>query len=130
VSKKKGIRRVLLVVAILLVGIGVTAYTNIQGINSEVKSIQVQNIDLSKVRDGVYTGEYYFKDIVSAKVEVTVKDNKILNIALVEHKNGLGGKAESITNSVISAQSLDVDVVSGATASSTIILKAIEDAFK
>jgi uncharacterized protein with FMN-binding domain len=129
VSKKNGIRRVLLVVAILLVGIGVTAYTNIQEISEEVKSIQIQNIDLSNVRDGVYTGEYSFKDLVGAKVKVTVKDNEISNITLVEHKNGLGKKAESITDSVIGAQSLEVDVVSGATASSTIILKAIENAF-
>jgi len=39
----------------------------------------------------------------------------------------LGGKAESIVDDVIAKQSLDVDVVTGATYSSSTILKAIED---
>lgn len=129
-SKKNRIKRVLIIVTAILIGVGFTSYTNIQGINEEVKSIQIQNIDLSKVDDGVYIGEYSFKDLVKAKVKVTVKDNEISNITLVEHKNGLGKKAEAITDSVIGAQSLEVDVVSGATASSTIILKAIENAFR
>jgi len=49
--------------------------------------------------------------------------------AIIEHFNGRGEKAEAIIPRVIEAQSLDVDVVSGATGSSKAILKAIEDAF-
>jgi uncharacterized protein with FMN-binding domain len=46
----------------------------------------------------------------------------------VKHVNGQGKPAEVITEKVIETQSLQVDVVSGATYSSKVILKAIENA--
>lgn len=49
-------------------------------------------------------------------------------IDLVKHNHGKGASAEIITDKVTEAQSLDVDIVSGATSSSKVILKAIEDA--
>jgi uncharacterized protein with FMN-binding domain len=55
-------------------------------------------------------------------------NHKIEYIELVKHKNGRGGPAEIIPIKVVEAQSLDVDIVSGATSSSKVILKAIENA--
>jgi uncharacterized protein with FMN-binding domain len=49
---------------------------------------------------------------------------------LVKHRNGRGAAAEAITGKVISAQSLKVDTISGATMSSKVILLAIESALK
>lgn len=51
-------------------------------------------------------------------------------IKIIEHENGLGSKAEKIVDDVISRQSLKVDAVSGAAASSKCIIKAIEDALQ
>jgi uncharacterized protein with FMN-binding domain len=61
-------------------------------------------------------------------VVVTVKDHAISTIQLTEHNNGQGQPAERITDDVLAAQTLDVDVVAGATYSSKVILKAIETA--
>lgn len=51
-------------------------------------------------------------------------------IKIIEHENGLGSKAEKIVDDVISRQSLKVDAVSGASASSKCIIKAIENALQ
>ena len=56
------------------------------------------------------------------------KQEKISNINILEHKNERGTPAEIIPKKVVDAQSLKVDVVSGATNSSKVILKAIENA--
>lgn len=92
-----------------------------------VKDISISDIDLENVGDGVYTGEYSAPP-VSVAVQVTVTNNKIVDIEILRHDNGLGSKAEKITDKIIGQQSLDVDAVSGATLSSVCILKAVENA--
>jgi uncharacterized protein with FMN-binding domain len=82
---------------------------------------------LSKTNDGVYSGSYKVFPVV-AEVKVTVKNHKISNIELVKHENGKGSSAEILPGKVVEAQSLDVDIISGATYSSKVILKAIENA--
>ncbi|MGL6200725.1 MAG: FMN-binding protein [Lachnospiraceae bacterium] len=91
------------------------------------KDINIQTTDAAGVSDGTYTGSYEIES-VKVSVQVTVADEKITDITILEHQNGLGGKAESIIDQVIENQSLEVDAVSGATASSKTILKAIENA--
>jgi len=114
----------LIIIAILflnLVNCGFIKYKR------EVKKISVGSIDLSKIKDGNYRGEYDLK-YVKAVVNVKVKDNKIISIDLVEHKNAKGGKAKIIPDRVVKNQTLQVDMVTGATNSSKVILKAIENA--
>ena len=65
---------------------------------------------------------------IYAKVEVTVKDKAITNIALIEHMNGKGKPAERIIDDIVKQQSVAVDTVSGATNSSKVIMKAVENA--
>ncbi|AOT70729.1 FMN-binding protein [Geosporobacter ferrireducens] len=127
-------KKVLTIVLILTLGLSAAFYvglqTKLKEFREEISKIEIQEIDLSKIADGIYQGEYYVNDLVGAVVNVTVKNNKIAAINFVEHKNGKGKKAERITDSVINGQSLQVDVISGATGSSTIILKAIENALE
>jgi uncharacterized protein with FMN-binding domain len=61
---------------------------------------------------------------------VTINNHKITGIELVKHNHGQGAPAEVITGKVVEAQTLEVDIVSGATYSSKVILKAIENALK
>lgn len=89
--------------------------------------VVIGDIDLSKVKDGTYEGGYDAR-IISANVSVTVKDGKMTDIRLLEHKNDRGGPAEEVVDEILKEQSLDVDVVSGATNSSKTILKAVENA--
>ena len=46
----------------------------------------------------------------------------------MEHVNGQGSGAERIPATVVEKQTLQIDMVSGATYSSKVILKAIENA--
>lgn len=94
-----------------------------------VQNIYVSMPGLSDIQDGDYIGEYSITP-VHVKVEVSVSDHQITNIAILQHDNGLGSKAESIVNDVVKEQSLDVDAVSGATVSSKCILKAVENAIE
>lgn len=92
-----------------------------------IKEISVSKVDLLKVKDGNYSGTFDALEI-AAEVNVTVKKHEIVDIKLVKHKNERGKKAEIIPERVVKAQSLQVDTVSGATNSSKVILKAIENA--
>lgn len=94
-----------------------------------VNGIVIDKVDLSKVEDGNYTGDFDAKAI-AAEVKVMVKNHSIVDIKLVKHRNGKGKEAEVIPGKVVQAQSLQVDTVSGATNSSKVILKAIEKALK
>lgn len=93
----------------------------------QLKNLQINDVDLSSIPDGTYMGTYETFPI-KAQVEVTVKDHKIEAIHILEHKTGKGQGAEAIPSKVIEAQSLEVDVIAGASHSSKIILKAIENA--
>ncbi len=95
----------------------------------DVAAITFEDINLSEIPDGKYIGSCNV-NFIYAKVEVTMKAGAIVDIFLLEHKNGNGkGKpAESIIADIIKKQSLTVDAVSGATNSSKVIKKAIENA--
>lgn len=59
---------------------------------------------------------------------MTVANHAITDIKITRHKCGKGKPAESIVDDVIAKQTTKVDAVSGATGSSIVILKAIENA--
>ncbi|MCL1809131.1 MAG: FMN-binding protein [Clostridiales bacterium] len=96
-------------------------------LKTTLASLQVSTPDIGELHDGVYKGAYDGR-LVSAKVTVTIIDGLITSITIDEHKNGRGTPAEIIIDNVISAQSLEVDTITGATQSSKVILKAIEEA--
>lgn len=92
-----------------------------------VKEITFGNVDITDVPNGVYVGEYDV-DFVYAKIEVTVQNGVITNIDILEHKNGRGSPAEVVVDRIVAEQKIEVDAVSGATNSSTVIKKAVENA--
>jgi uncharacterized protein with FMN-binding domain len=125
-KKKKTLWFVLGVIGFLVIsGSLFMAYTQDQ-LNTLSKT-PVKTIDLASISDGTYTGSYSSFP-VSVTLEVTVNDHQITQITILKHDNGQGKPAEAIVNTVIEAQSLQVDVVSGATYSSKVILKALEKA--
>lgn len=94
-----------------------------------VKNLVVGEVVLSRVSDGTYEGGCDV-GFISARVEVTVQDGKMTDIALLEHKNERGAPAETIIGDMVAAQRIDVDAVTGATNSSTVLKKAVEDALQ
>lgn len=123
---KKVILFVVIFIAVVIAA-GSIVVSNLEKNLDELTTMEIKDVDLSKVKDGTFTG-YYQVLPVDAKVEVTVENHVIKNIKLVEHGNGKGQAAEVIPQMVVEAQSLDVEAVSGATYSSMVILKAIEKA--
>lgn len=119
-------------VCIMVLAIGIIGgnyLISVQKYKTIIKELKISNVDLSKVHDGTYTGSCDAIE-VAAKVSVTVKDHKIVDIILLKHKNEKGKPAEVIPGKVLKAQSLQVDTISGATNSSKVILKSIENALK
>lgn len=96
-------------------------------IGDDLKALRTEGIDLTNVKDGQYEGKQD-TSLVKVTVLVTVKDRAITDIRITRHVNGKGKKAEAIAEDVIAKQTTKIDVVSGATGSSMVILKAIENA--
>jgi len=83
-----------------------------------------------KINDGVYEGSYR-GGLNKASVRVTIKDKTIFNIEIAEHQALKGKKAElPILERIIETQSTRVDVVSGATNSSRVIMNAVQKAIE
>lgn len=99
----------------------VTAY------RKAIAGISISDVTIPAIPNGTYIGECNV-DLIYAKVQVTVQDGKIIDITLLKHKNGHGAAAEAIPDKIISEQRIDVDAISGATNSSKVIEKAIENA--
>ncbi len=79
--------------------------------------------DLSSIADGTYTGSHR-SGLVSATVEIAVENHVITAFVIKKHRCGKGRPAEAVAGRVLEQQTLEVDAVSGATASSRVILKA------
>lgn len=94
-----------------------------------VRETTFDEIDITNVSDGSYIGEYDV-DFIYAKAEVTVENGKIASINILEHKHERGKSAETVIAKIIEEQKIDVDAVSGATNSSIVIKKAVENALK
>lgn len=123
---------ILSVLAAVLIVCAIGVYSIVSSLKQEVNQIEtmtIEDVDLSKVPDGTYTGSCT-TTLVSAKVSVTVKGHEITQIELLEHNNGKGSAAETIPDEVVRTGSLQVDAVSGATHSSKVILKAIQNALQ
>lgn len=129
--KKMKITIIMIIVLILMVGgiFGINYLNRVKKYQDKVANTKINDIDISKKENGEYFGEYDV-DLVAAKVKVNIKDGKIDDIELINHKTDKGKKAEKIIDTVVEKNSLKVDTVSGATNSSKVILKAIEKALE
>ena len=113
----------------------------------ETKTSEQKEETGGEAKDGTYEGTFKgMNDDV--KVKVTLKDKKIESIEVVEHSEtpGIGGELKDIDGNVrqvglkipvtdipkeiVESQSLNVDNITGATASSVAVKKAVEVALK
>ena len=115
---------VLLVIGLFAGGIYLKSISDYK---AKVDALTFDEIDLTKVEDGVYEGQCD-TGVVRARVQVTVRDHRLESIELLEHENGRGAPAEAILDQMVEEQTTAVDAVSGATCSSKVIRKAVENA--
>lgn len=92
-------------------------------------SLTYEKVDMGNAKDGTYEGQAN-AGLVQVKLNVKVRDGAISQIGILEHKCGLGKKAEAITQAMVSQNTFAVDAVSGATLSSEAIKSAVSKALK
>jgi len=100
--------------------------------STRFSEIQAVLPDMQYKPDGTYRGNYDLSGTpVKVTLDVTVQHGNISGINIVQHFcSPIGKKAEKIVDRIIEEQSLGIDAISGATASSKAILKAVEDALR
>lgn len=129
-KRKKVVLYILTFILLLASFLVVTNYDDIVDLinyKKTIQELQIGDVDLSSIPDGQFTG-YFDAKLVKVEALVTVENHKITEIKLLQHVNGRGENAEVMPQRIIQAQSLQVDVVTNATASSKVILKAVENA--
>ena len=116
------------VVLVILLG-GFTLFFLMSQQISRLGKMGFGQVDIAAVPDGIYQGSAS-ATLVQAQVEVFVQQGHIQDIKLLAHRHGPGHGAESLVASMIQANSLDVDSISGATASSLVVKAAVLEALK
>lgn len=129
ISKKKTVLFAIMFLSLVGFVLGILYLKSVADYKQAVRETTFEDINISDIPDGVYVGEYDV-DLIYAKVEVTVQNGEITNINILEHRHERGKTAEVITDSIVEEQKIDVDAISGATNSSTVIKKAVENALK
>jgi uncharacterized protein with FMN-binding domain len=131
VDKRKGWQQtaILVLVVSLIMTIFMIRSANrfMKELDQAYANLVINDVDLSQIPDGDYSGSFDLR-IVAADVNVEVQNGRIESIEIVRHSHGRGAAGEAVTERVLQTQSLAVDAVSGATMSSKVILKAIENA--
>jgi len=120
----------LLIIALIAASVGILGFVLLRNIESnfkELTNMTFADINLDKIPDGSYFGSFSTFP-VAADVEVVVRNNEIVEVIILKHNHGRGSDAEVVSDRVVAFQSLKVDTVTGATFSSLVILKAVEDA--
>ena len=102
-------------------------YMDYAAYRAAVADIHLSGIDFSHISDGTYTGAYD-AGYIYAEVQVTLTDGSISGITLLSHENERGTAAEEVLAVITDTQNLPVDAVTGATCSSLVLQKAVENA--
>jgi len=111
---------IIIIVFVIIVGGGYFAAS--RGL-SEMQELVIKDVSPGEVADGVYTGEFN-QYRWSYRVNVTVQKGKIMDIQF----DNDGTLEQELVERIITKQSLDVDINTGATVNSKAFLKAVETA--
>ncbi|MDI6831661.1 MAG: hypothetical protein QME88_10045 [Actinomycetota bacterium] len=129
-GRRRAVLRMSLALAVLVVVAGLMSGIYAWRFLAAARELTVGDIDPSGLPDGVYTGSHSFFH-VKAAVEVEVEGGRVKAIALIDAgrmAEETREDIEGIFERVVSAQSLDVDLESGASVSKKVSLKAVESA--
>lgn len=124
---KAGTKRTLKIMAAIVGAIVVIVFALSLKMNSDLRNLAFSETRMDHIPDGWYLGKAE-TTFTKAEVEVAVRDHRIISISILKHDNGFGEKAEMIVEEMIRMNTHEVDVVSGATASSIVIRCAVSDA--
>ncbi|MEA4882483.1 MAG: FMN-binding protein [Clostridia bacterium] len=124
----KVVLKVVLGVAIVLVALRLGGAIFLKSGLEAGRNLPIGVLDFSKLKDGVYTGRHQ-AGRWSNEVKVTVSSGRVTDIRILRGIRFATPKfAEDVVRSIMEAQSLQVDTVSGATITTKAYLKAVENA--
>lgn len=127
--KKQTVRAALLGALACCAVLGAAYFWSVHDYQRTVAAMTFQEPELAAIPDGTYTGTCDVR-FIRASVAVTVRNGRIERIDLLEHKNGHGQPAEAVLDEITAEQQVDVDAVTGATNSSSVLKKAVENALE
>jgi|LAHU01.1.fsa_nt_gb uncharacterized protein with FMN-binding domain len=123
---KKWLLIIGIIVGVFIIGMFYYAMAGMQ----EIKEMVITDIDLSQVKDGVYTGEFK-GNRWSNTVEVSVEGHKITEVKILDDVGiPIPEISKKLIESIKEKQSLNVDAISQATINTKAYLKSIENALK
>lgn len=117
---------VLIGVGVFLLLVTVGGFVRYQSV-LELRRLPISGVTAQGVSDGTYIASYG-NDVMFTTLAVTVRQGRIADIVIQEPRQGLGKAGAQMVAVVLSAQSTGVDTVTGATATSKLLLKAVEQA--
>jgi uncharacterized protein with FMN-binding domain len=113
--------------AVIIIAVYMAFYmAKLGSYRDKVGSIALSGVDIAAVPGGTYEGEYD-AEFVYVKVRVTVADGAITGIDCLSNKTAAGSRRKDHRRHC-AEQRIDVDAVSGATSSSHVIKKAVDNA--
>ncbi len=89
----------------------------------QMEKLDFSAADPAAMADGRYRG-HAGALLVKADVEVTIRAGRIARVDIARHDNGMGAPAEAVAQAMVALNTVDVDAVAGATASSLVIKAA------
>ena len=121
-----------LVVVAVLAAAGGFGWSRLMKEHKEARSLPLNAVDFSKLKDGTYHGAYaggMYKWRAN-ECDVTVTNGQVTAIQLVGSKDpgSKNTQHETLYDRVIQAQSLQVDTITSATLTSKAWLQAVENA--
>jgi uncharacterized protein with FMN-binding domain len=122
---------ILLAVLTILGSAGMYGWSLLEKEHKEARSLPLNRVDFTRLKDGMYTGEYEggMYKWRTTSVRVTVDGGKLDQIDLIASKEDRGeGWSRTLYDRAIESQSLQVDTISGATLTSKAYLQAAENA--
>lgn len=129
---KKTLAIVLVIILAFLVVCGAIIGIYAWRFTSDYRNLSISPVDISQLPNGTYLGSWKIFH-VDVSVSVAVKDHQIVAIDILDAGtagNSGEGQAnlEILTGRIIEEQTVQVDTVSGATATQKAFLKAVEEA--
>ncbi len=127
--------RAAVLAAILVISLGALASCKVDRA-ALAKLVGLQDVNLTAVPDGVYEAAYTITPppgVMAAnkhvRVRVTVAGGRYTKVEVVEPTGLAGSKmAVALNTKIVESQKLSTDAISGATITSTAILRAVQEA--
>ncbi|HPF16585.1 MAG TPA: FMN-binding protein [Thermotogota bacterium] len=120
-----------IVIAVAIAG-GI-GWSKISKEHQQIRNLPLNKVNFSHLKDGTYKGFYEggMYKWRENEIQVKVEDGQVTNIQVLQHKENRPKEfTDKLFNQVIESQSLQVDIITGATLTSKAYLQGVENALK